>query len=828
MANIIEEYLVRLGFSFDSASINTALTNINNAKNKANSSVSAIAKTVGASFTAISTSIAGANIALGKFVSNMARAELETEVSANKMYMNADAYDQVNQAAKALGYTMDDLAGIALTPELTEQFKTLVNDMQSVGDQTHYRDNMREIRSVLFEFTRLKLTVQMGMRQVVTDLIDIIGGDLERVRRTLQGFVNHIQDELPKISKRIAELLTWVVRAGNMLLNVIKFVGQLSGKVFDFLKQFPGAVKVAGLALVGIFAALNPTLTAAIAGVGGLMMAIDDFMVYQQGGNSLLGEKWDDITATLSGITSTIGDIFTFIYEQSAPLFSSLKSGILSLIGGAREGITEALKEFNENAGDGTKSIGENISELISDIGSDIKKGTADARRDFKRAFADVFNEARPQIKNLFSEVIRIFREDLPRVFSGIYNAIEGIAEILMSALPGAIELATSLLSYLSEAVAGIAELIGTIIQDNKEAYGELFNTLFSSLAQIFDALQGAISELLPVLASGLSQIIGAFVPVLTDVIKTVADTLSSVIEYITPLIADAMGLISDAMAKVAPIIGQIINAVVPLVGELIKDVVSVFTQTILPILSQLVEIITTVLQPVIDFAVNTFAPVLETLFGLIRDICNTIIGPIFKDVLASVQMVADLFKTTADYFNDMMRPLFEFFGITSDGLLADAKKIVEVLEPILVPLSTLAKWSDNVFNAGQKTGNWIKGYGFRTNEEVYEEHQGATTKFQNTSAKNAGNAMTAAVNNSINLAGNGLQQALNSSIKVEDLKKLGATTNNDNKRINNTNNNTVNQNITINNSGLSNPLNTATNAAQNILRSMALAPITR
>lgn len=845
--NIIEEYLVRLGFSFDSASLNTALTNIANAKNRASSSVTAISKSVGAAFTGISTSIAGANIALGKFVTNMAKAELETETAANRMYMNVEAFDQVNTAAKALGYSLNDLSDIALSPELTNQFATLVQDMQSVGDQTHYRDNMREVRSLIFEFTRLKLMIQLGAREVVTDLIDMIGGDLEQVRRTLQSFVNGIQDKLPKISRRIAEVLTHVVRAGNMLLNVIKFVGQLSNKVFDFLRQFPGAVKVAGAALLAVFAALNPAVTAAVAGVGSLMIAIDDYMTYKQGGNSVLGEKWDEIAAKLSGVTAILGEIFAYIYEASAPLFKTISNGISGLLGYAQEGINDVIT----GAANKTGAIGSGITKSIT-------RGV---------------EASKPKIAELTERLQHVFSDDVPAIFKGIVNTLEGATEILITGMPGAIALLGSLITAASGTLSGIASGVGRIIQENKEILGNLLNTLFNSASQIIDtislslnkilpalseglsliigtlgenltnilptlsagfskivtALGNGLTAIIPVLSEGLSRILNAFSPVIEKTINIVADTLSDVITYVTPLINKCIEMISATIEQIAPILEEIVNTVVPVIGDVFKTVASIFTNTLLPIAMQIVEIV----APVLNFIVQTVAPYVQRACEILEYVFNEVIGPLIKDALTSVQTIVGKLKENAEFLNMVLRPLFGFLGTTTDGMLGTFKKIVKVLEPILMPLTTIAKWGDNVQGLGEKVGNAIRGDGFKTNEELGKTAKKDNTNYSNQTAFYTA-TNTAKVNNApfaqaIELMASAQKNTVLGGIKSEDLKKLGTTNNNDNKRITNTNNNTVNQRITINNSGTaSNALSAATNAAQGIIKSMALSPVVR
>ncbi len=719
-SNVIREYLVRLGFNFSTSSLNKAMSELNTAKNKATSIVTSISKNIGTSFTSISSAIVAANAAVAGFVVNIAKADLETQTAANRMYMNADAYRTMEQAATALGYSMNNLTDIALSPELTAQFKELVQLGQQTAAPVKLNEQLKEVRSILFEFNRLKVIVQNGMRQVASELLDILDEDLKRIKTNLNAFVNRIQDQLPKISRGIAGLLVHVLRAGNMLLNVIRFVGQLSNKVFEFLNKFPGAVKIAGAALIGIFIALNPVLAAATAGIGGLMVLIDDYMGYKQGANSFFGDKWKDFENIGREISESLGNVFTFAYQKAGPLFTFLLAE------------ADNLFEFSSNR------------------------------------IVKIIDQVSPYIKSMFGTVL---------------NTAKGI------------------LPFLLDAIGTLSKLLDQAILDLLPSLTDLFNTFVSTtgnlISKLAETIKPVAEELIPTLTEVLTQLIdGVFVPVIEG-------------------------------------LGKIAETLIPILGDIAVKVGNTLNQTIMPILTRITDIVIPLIVDLVTFLGPYISNILDGVFFVI----NNIIGPIIIDLLDSISYVVEIFKQMGIDFDALMRPLFGLMGDASDGMLATFKEIVEIFEPILMPITKLAEIGEAAKRHGQKVRNFLGGRGFQTNEELgrTDEDRRAknalTYKKYNTTPQADTTNIIPDLTSTTKYYGNIIANMPAVDLTSEDFKKYGLSeeiNNYDNKRTTNTNNNRVTQNITVNNATMSNPFGAAANMANNIIKSMMLSPVTR
>ena len=179
----------------------------------------------------------------------------------------------------------------------------------------------------------------------------------------LTAITQKFNDWLGANKELIAAGLTKVIQWGGKFFQVIINTGRAIGKVIDNTIGWKGALAL----LAGAFLYLNRAMlmnpiTWVVAGIVGLMLLLDDLMVYLDGGESLFGDFWGacvgwikDVIAwwnefytnnkeIIDGITGAFVTMVDSIISVFSGLFSYFKN-VLKLILGIFTGDTDLMSE---------------------------------------------------------------------------------------------------------------------------------------------------------------------------------------------------------------------------------------------------------------------------------------------------------------------------------------------------------------------------------------------------------------------------------------------------------------------------------------------------
>lgn len=254
--NVLNEYLVDLGFDVNQ----NQLAKFNDALRTAGQSVDRFVSGMGGGFlkagaTALSvlTSIAGATVGM---MDHVAESDLQFQVFARRMFLTTDAARSLKMATDALGYSIEDI--IWGPPELRERYGQLLKDQARTGVGTlDYEKQMRQIRDIRFEFTRMELSAK-GLSMILTrDLSRALFGDENALLTKLREFNEWFLTSLPDISRTITTHLAPALRDIWGTLKDIGVVGKSAastlvefvGYLFNDEKMKKGQVNVETLAM---------------------------------------------------------------------------------------------------------------------------------------------------------------------------------------------------------------------------------------------------------------------------------------------------------------------------------------------------------------------------------------------------------------------------------------------------------------------------------------------------------------------------------------------------------------------------------------------------
>jgi hypothetical protein len=284
MNNVIESYLVSLGFAVDQPELAKFKRALKDAGDTAEKHTSGI---IG-QFVKWQGAIVGAFSAVGLatigMMDKVADADLGFKLTAQRMFLSVDAARSLTIATKALGHSLED---IAWNPELHARLAVLWGDQRTLtaSGPADAEQTLQKIRDVRFEITRAQVALQYIARDVTVMLYKALGGDAFLVK--LRGWVEWFIGHAPQISQWITSVLVPIMKdALHVLQDVwkvtealarafVRLIGAFSGdkelqkgaltfdsigkaidKAADYMVRFVDAVTSAELVVIDLFNAL--------------------------------------------------------------------------------------------------------------------------------------------------------------------------------------------------------------------------------------------------------------------------------------------------------------------------------------------------------------------------------------------------------------------------------------------------------------------------------------------------------------------------------------------------------------------------------------------
>lgn len=286
MLDIIKEYLVSIGADVDRRSFEEAEGSIN----KIGKSVVGFATSSGSSFAkataSMSTFFIALDVGIAKYMHSVAQADLETDKFARSMWMNKDAAMAYKSSMDALGATLQDLY---LSPELMQRYTQLQKQAMGMRAPKEFSEQMKQIRSITFEFQRMRLEATYAMQWIAYYLFKYLQKPINDVKLTLQSLNDRIVKDMPRWTKQVAEVISWFVRLGTTGVKAW-------GDVIRLFKALPTETKIAAGAFAGLFALIKMgPIGWLIAGLTTILLLLDDFETYKSGGKSLFEGLWKQL-----------------------------------------------------------------------------------------------------------------------------------------------------------------------------------------------------------------------------------------------------------------------------------------------------------------------------------------------------------------------------------------------------------------------------------------------------------------------------------------------------------------------------------------------------
>ena len=282
MSNIetIREYLVKLGADVDLESMVKFDSQLNRMSKKVTQVFSLIGKTV----TRLSLAYTGLIVSTYKFSTSVAQSDMDLQRWARRMYMTEDGARSLKRTLDAMGLSsLEDLQDVALNPELKGQFLELRKLADQLSPSQEVKNNLREIRAIAFEFTKLKLQISYFADNLASSIYKHSRPAVDRFKKWLQdineSLFNNMESWADKIGKVIGDSINFIAR---MIDRFVELLGDLK----KFYEEFPNISKAAIGAVTSwmlVFKTSGFMKTLLI--FQSILSLYDDYKKYKEGAN---------------------------------------------------------------------------------------------------------------------------------------------------------------------------------------------------------------------------------------------------------------------------------------------------------------------------------------------------------------------------------------------------------------------------------------------------------------------------------------------------------------------------------------------------------------
>lgn len=336
-AEVLREYLVKLGFSID----NTAQAKIKETLTVLEKQLDSLSK--GKAFAVLTHGALGFVGAISAVVTasaglmqHVAEADMHYQKLALSMHMSTQNAKELSIAQKALGSSLEEIVWI---PELREHYhelRKLVNETQAP------KEDLELIRKMGFEYTKFKVLLISASEHIAASLIKYLKVNLVDIKKWMENANKWLKENLPIWTEKIADFLRRVWGVGQALIQMIQ---SLIGILPEGSRAF-----VAFFAAIALGMKINPTLMMLAA----LFLLIEDWWTWKQGkelgldNKTMFGNMWESLETISGPFTAslkTLDQVFKDLFGQSFSLtFWKAFNGIVSSLA---FGIATIAHEFN-------------------------------------------------------------------------------------------------------------------------------------------------------------------------------------------------------------------------------------------------------------------------------------------------------------------------------------------------------------------------------------------------------------------------------------------------------------------------------------------------
>jgi len=570
-AIMLKEYLVGLGLR------DNMTPQLRRSISRASRSIRSFAKGAVTASIAMTGLMVAANAGLVRFTTGLVRTDDEVRRFAEELGKTREEAARLHFTLQTMGKSMEE---IEASPELLRTFRRLQEDARAI-QLPDMSEGLEQVRGIQTEFLRLRQLGTHALQWVGHHFLKYIAHPMEKLRGVFSGLNESIIRNMPEWSKSIASVMGSVV---NITTATIRGAGAVFRAIRSIFDMIPAEIRV----LTGV---LTGFMTFIKAGPIGkmmmlftvLMLLVEDFFTYLDGGEALLGGLWRMLINLWSALNEGGG-----VIDRLRATFISAMEVIGEWIDRAIGWVRNLWKQLRESdALDNFRNAFERVGSAIGRVFQALRDVFGILVGDTTPFLVWLISEALPNIIGLFADIVG-------RVAGAVswFAQLKGAREIII-ALAGAIgavvaamkiynayllvttklQAALNAIKMLNPKVAIIAAIIAAValLIRNWEGVAGFFRSLWDRITGIF--------------RTAIDGIVGFFRGI-PDTVLAVWETVKAGVQaFIAAIIGFFVWLIEGIGEKIGFIVGIFSSA-----WDTARDLARAFIDSVLNIFRPLTD----------------------------------------------------------------------------------------------------------------------------------------------------------------------------------------------------------------------------------------------
>lgn len=347
MSNLdyIKSYLIKLGVDVDSSEIAKWESGLKKMDNGFKSTV----KGLSLSFSKLTGLYGSLTLMISKFASSVADSDMQLQKFAKRMYMSRDSAKALQTTLDSMGLDgVEDLQDVALSPELTRQYRELISLSRSLNTPEGVKQSLKDIRAISFEFSKLRTTATYFFERVTHFIYQTVKTPAAKFKSFLNEFNNKFAKNINSWAKSLGTLLGNIVRLtlrfGEGLAWVVSSLDKVWSRLSGLSKAF-----ISAIAAIGLIIKASPVWRM-ITVFTSFLMLLDDYKTFKEGGISanMLKPVWKFVDEQRSNPDSgwnflvnsikSLIDSINYLIQKIKDLILKIEESLLGKILGLNPG----------------------------------------------------------------------------------------------------------------------------------------------------------------------------------------------------------------------------------------------------------------------------------------------------------------------------------------------------------------------------------------------------------------------------------------------------------------------------------------------------------
>ncbi|WP_052116691.1 phage tail protein [Morganella morganii] len=374
--------------------------------------------------------------------------------------------------------------------------------------------NLSKEKGLLFDISKQELQqadeYQEAMKKTGLSIESIKTKIALNLVPQLTAITQKFNDWLGANKELIAAGLTKVIQWGGKFFQVIINTGRAIGKVIDNTIGWKGALAL----LAGAFLYLNRAMlmnpiTWVVAGIVGLMLLLDDLMVYLDGGESLFGDFWGACIGWIKDVIAWWNEFYASNKEILDAVFAAWSKGweaIKTIFGGVFDYIKNLMKLIVGIFTGDTDLIGEawqGMSDAIEKMWEGLKLYFS-AVFDFLGALWTGYSKAASKAWDVVMRVVR-------RVFDWIKNGVKAAVNAVKTTFLAVVDFIAAPFRNGWNLVKKLFDIWGNDSSSFTDKIKETFEAVVKFVSEPFEkafkAIEKAFDEVMNWIRNGLDEV---------------------------------------------------------------------------------------------------------------------------------------------------------------------------------------------------------------------------------------------------------------------------------------------------------------------------------